>query len=183
MFLRDYIDWADQIDEYKESPSLADPNTWGYETLGKVKLPKIKITNATPGTEGYSSIRNPILVKWAQYTWPFLSFVDAKIQTQAPGQQCLPHLDFLNDYLKNVCAHNPELYDRKHSLQKPGVNVWRLFVAIEDQVPGQRFTINNKEWHWQEGDCIRLNNWQALHSTRNDSDTVRSIVKVTGIAL
>ena len=93
------------------------------------------------------------------------------------------HLDFLNDYLENVCAEDTELYDREHSLQKPGVNVWRMFVALNDQIEGQRFIINNEDWHWQEGDCIRLNNWQALHSTSNDSDTDRSIIKVTGIAI
>jgi len=58
-----------------------------------------------------------------------------------------------------------------------------MFVALNDQVYGQKFIINGKEWQWQEGDCIRLNNWQALHSTSNESDTPRSIIKITGIAL
>ena len=183
MFLRDYINWANQIDEYQEGPKLANPKAWGYEKLGKVKFPRLQIEDPTPGDEGYSSIRNPILVKWAKHTWPFLKFVDAKIQIQTPGQRCSPHLDFLNDYLENVCTEEPELYDREHSLQKPGVNVWRMFVALNDQIEGQRFIINDEEWHWQEGDCIRLNNWQALHSTSNDSDTARSIIKITGIAI
>ena len=183
MFLRDYINWAKNIDEYQEGPKLANPKAWAYEKLGKVRLPKLKIKNATPGDEGYSSVRSPMLVKWAEYTWPFLKFVDAKIQIQSPGQSCDPHLDFLNDYLDNVCKQEPELYDREHSLQTPGVDVWRMFVAIDDQVEGQRFIINDKDWKWQGGDCIRLNNWQALHRTRNDSATDRSIVKITGIAI
>lgn len=181
MFLRDYIKWAENIDEYQEGPKLAKPKAWAYEKLGKVKLPKLKIKNATPGDEGYSSMRSPMLVKWAEYTWPFLKFVDAKIQIQFPGQSCEPHLDFLNDYLDNVCTQAPELYDREHSLETPGVDVWRMFVAADDQVKGQRFVINNKDWIWKAGDCIRLNNWQALHSTQNNSRVPRSIIKITGM--
>ena len=184
MFLRDYINWANQIDEYKESPKFANSEAWGYKDLGKVKLPKFQIdNNPTPGDEGYASVRDPMIVEWAKNTWPNLKFVDAKIQIQTPGQQCSPHLDFLNDHLHKVCAEEPELYNKKHSIDKPCVDVWRMFVALNDQVYGQKFIINGKEWQWQEGDCIRLNNWQALHSTSNESDTPRSIIKITGIAL
>jgi hypothetical protein len=56
-----------------------------------------------------------------------------------------------------------------------------MFVAMDDQIPGQRFIINGQDWHWTAGDCIRLNNWQALHSTINNSVTPRSLIKITGI--
>jgi hypothetical protein len=182
MNLGEYIKWAKEIDEYQHSPELCDPGAWGFKNFGKVKLPKFKIDDSpTTGGQGYSSIRNPMLVKWAKYTWPFLDFVESKIQIQFPGQECKPHLDLLNDYLENVCAELPVLKLRQHSLQKPGVDVYRMFVAMDDQIPGQRFIINGQDWHWTAGDCIRLNNWQALHSTINNSVTPRSLIKITGI--
>ena len=36
-------------------------------------------------------------------------------------------------------------------------------------------------WKWTKGQCIRLNNWQALHWTQNKSDRDRLLIKVTGI--
>jgi len=182
MLLRDYIEWAQNINEYEQSPRIANPSAWGFKNLGKVELPQIKnLKQPIPGNEGYSSIRDELLTRWARYTWPYLKCVDAKIQIQNPGQECKPHLDFLGHYLKNVCETIPGLLQIDHSLDSPGVDVWRMFVAIDDQVDGQKFVINNKHWIWKSGDCIRLNNWQALHYTKNKSKTNRSIIKVTGI--
>ena len=54
-------------------------------------------------------------------------------------------------------------------------------IAVEDQVWGQRFVINDWDWIWKAGDCMRLNNWQALHWTENTSKKDRTIIKVTGV--
>ena len=75
----------------------------------------------------------------------------------------------------------PGLLNVEHTLEKPGIDVWRMFVAIEDHVDGHIFAVNNKEWKWTKGQCMRLNNWQALHWTKNDSDQDRVIIKITGI--
>ena len=77
-------------------------------------------------------------------------------------------------------AH-PGLLKLKHSLDAPALDIWRMFIAVEDQVLGQRFVINDKDWAWKEGDCMRLNNWQALHWTTNTSNKMRTIIKVTGV--
>ena len=180
--LRKYIEWTKQINDYKTAPEVADPKAWGFEDLGQIKLPTaINLENATPGDEGYSSIRNDNLIEWAESTWPDLKCVDAKIQIQRPNEECKPHLDFLGDYLERVCESMPIMYGVLHSLEKPGLDVWRMFVAIDDHVPGQIFSINEKKWQWKSGDCIRLNNWQALHWTKNESKVDRAIIKITGI--
>ena len=182
MYLRDYIKWTKQIDEYKDSPSLANPNAWGFKLLGKIQTPKLEnLGQPTAGSEGYSSLRHDLLTKWARATWPFLKCLDAKIQIQLPNEDCRPHLDFLGYYLEQVCESLPGLKNISHSLHRPGIDVWRLFVAIDDQIDGQRFVINNNDWSWNAGDCIRLNNWQALHWTQNNSQVARSIIKITGI--
>ena len=182
MNLKEYISWANTLDEYKDSASLADLNAWGYEVLpGNYKVPKLNLDNATKGSEGYDSIRNKFITHWAKDKWPFLNCIDAKIQIQRPGEECKPHLDFLNDYLEKVCETLPGLLNVEHSLEKPGINIWRMFVAVEDHIDGHIFSVNNKEWKWQKGQCIRLNNWQALHWTKNTSDVDRVIIKITGL--
>jgi hypothetical protein len=52
---------------------------------------------------------------------------------------------------------------------------------MENHAPGQVFSVNNNEWTWKAGDCMRLNNWQALHWTKNESNIDRSLIKITGI--
>ena len=182
MLLRNYIAWAQKIDQYKESLEIADPSTWGFKTLPKIKLPRLtELPLPVLGDEGYSSIRNDSITNWARDKWPHLQCLDAKIQIQKPGEECKPHLDFLGDYLENVCQTMPGLLNVEHSFHVPGLDVWRMFIAIEDQVDGQIFSINNKNWTWKTGDCMRLNNWQALHWTKNESKIDRSLIKITGI--
>ena len=77
-------------------------------------------------------------------------------------------------------AH-PGLLNLQHSLDAPAIDVWRMFMAVDDQEPGQRFVINNEDWTWKAGDCMRLNNWRALHWTENTSKNNRTIIKVTGV--
>jgi hypothetical protein len=182
MKLKEYIKWANSIDEYETAPDLADLNSWGYEILpGSVRLPKFDLNNSVAGTEGYSSIRNDKITAWAKVTWPFLKCIDAKIQIQKPGEVCKPHLDFLGYYLEDVCEHYPKLLRVEHTLKNPGVDVWRMFVAVDNHVEGQIFNINNEDWKWSKNECIRLNNWQALHWTENKSKVDRVIIKITGI--
>jgi len=181
MNLKEYIEWTKTIDDYKDGEKLANINAWGFEKLEKVDVPKIKIENFEKGSEGYSSIRYSILTDWAKATWPDLKFIDAKIQVQKPGEVCNPHLDFLGYYLEDVCMAHPGLLKLKHSFESPAIDVWRMFIAVEDQIPGHIFLINNVKWRWKKGDCMRLNNWQALHSTKNTSNKMRTIIKVTGV--
>ena len=183
MNLKEYIAWSKTIDDYKEGEKLANINAWGFKKLEKVTIPKIKIENFAKGNEGYSSIRYSVLTDWAKATWPDLKFIDAKIQVQKSGEVCHPHLDFLSLYLEDVCMAHPGLLKLKHSLDAPALDIWRMFIAVEDQVLGQRFVINDKDWAWKKGDCMRLNNWQALHWTTNTSNKIRTIIKVTGVKL
>lgn len=182
MNLKEYINWTTSIDDYETAPKVADTSAWGFEVMpGSYRIPKLKLENASKGNEGYDSIRNDLVTNWAKVTFPFLKCIDAKIQIQRPGESCKPHLDFLGEYLQNVCETLPGLLKVKHSLQEPGIDVWRMFVAVEDHVDGHIFNINNKEWKWTKGECIRLNNWQALHWTKNTSNLDRVILKITGI--
>jgi len=182
MKLKEYISWANKLDEYQDSATLADLNAWGYEVLpGNYRTPKFNLDNPEKGTEGYDSIRNDLITNWARVKFPFLKCINAKIQIQKPGEECKPHLDFLGDYLEDVCLSLPGLLNLEHTLEKPGVDVWRMFVAIEDHIDGHIFNVNNEEWKWTKGECMRLNNWQALHWTKNTSDVDRVIIKITGI--
>jgi len=181
MNLKEYITWTKTIDDYKDGGKLANVNAWGFKKLKKVNVPKIKIENFEKGGEGYSSIRYNILTNWAKDTWPDLQFIDAKIQIQKPGQVCDPHLDFLGYYLEDICMAHPGLLKLEHSLETPAIDIWRMFIAVDDQVWGQRFIINDWDWIWKAGDCMRLNNWQALHWTKNTSKKIRTIIKVTGV--
>jgi len=182
MNLKEYISWANKLDEYQDSATLADLTSWGFEVMpGNYRIPKLNLDNATKGTEGYDSIRNDLITNWAKTTFSFLKCIDAKIQIQRPNESCSPHLDFLNDYLQNVCESMPGLLNVEHALDKPGIDVWRLFVAVDNHVEGQIFSANNKEWKWAKGECMRLNNWQALHWTKNNSNKDRVLIKITGI--
>ena len=182
MKLSDYIEWTRHINDYDISPQVANPDTWDFKVLDKIELPKqLNFENAIQGDEGYSSIRNDSITNWARDKWPHLQCLDAKIQIPKPGEECKPHLDFLGDYLEKVCQTMPGLLNVEHSFHVPGLDVWRMFIAIEDQVDGQIFSINNKNWTWKTGDCMRLNNWQALHWTKNESKIDRSLIKITGI--
>jgi hypothetical protein len=181
MNLKNYINWTKEIDDYKTAPSVANVNAWGYKVLGNVKFPDIDLSNPTHGNEGYSSIRNDKLSVWARETWADLQCVNAKIQIQRPGEKCHPHLDFLGEYLESVCETMPGLLKLEHSLEKPALDVWRMFVAMEDHIPGHVFSINDQCWEWTKGECIRLNNWQALHWTENTSTVDRKIIKITGV--
>ena len=95
MKLKEYIKWANNLDEYQDSATLADLNAWGFEVMpGSYRIPKLNLDNATKGTEGYDSIRNDLISNWAKVTFPFLKCLDAKIQIQRPGESCKPHLIF-----------------------------------------------------------------------------------------
>ena len=181
MNLKNYIEWTETVDEYKVSLELADKHAWGFKSMNNVRFPKFNLDDPTDGGEGYHSVRNERITQWARMVWPELSCIEAKIQIQKPGEECSPHLDLVGEYLRGVCDTLPGLLKVAHTLKQPGVDLWRLFVATEDHVDGQIFNINDVQWKWQKGDCIRLNNWQALHWTKNDSDTDRIILKITGI--
>tara|TARA_B100000927_G_C16396827_1_gene441682 strand:+ start:344 stop:907 length:564 start_codon:yes stop_codon:yes gene_type:complete len=182
MKLNEYISWANSLNEYQDSATLADSEAWGFEVLpGNYSTPKIDLKNVQTGDEGYDSVRNDLITNWAKVKWPFLECIDAKVQIQRPGEKCKPHLDFLGYYLENVCRKYPKLLRIDHTLQKPGIDVWRMFVAVDDHVTGQIFNVNNEEWKWTRGECMRLNNWQALHWTENKSTVDRVIIKITGV--
>ena len=181
MILKEYIKWTKTINDYETAPNVANTNTWGFKKLEKVNIPEIKIENAKEGDEGYWHFRSTVLTDWAKKNWTDLQFIEAKIQIQKPGQVCKPHLDFLGYYLEDICMAHPGLLKLKHSLDAPAIDIWRMFIAVEDQVWGQRFVINDWDWIWKAGDCMRLNNWQALHWTENTSKKDRTIIKVTGV--
>ena len=183
MNLKEYINWTKTINDYKTAPNVADTNAWGFERHGRVIVPEIQIKNAKEGDEGYWHFRNDTLNEWARKIWSNLQCVEAKIQIQKPNQICHPHLDFLGEYLEKISKLHPNILELEHSLDKPAIDVWRMFVAIDDHIPGQIFSIINKEWIWRACDCIRLNNWRALHWTKNTSKVDRAIIKITGINL
>ena len=73
MKLKEYIKWANNLDEYQDSATLADLNAWGFEVLpGSYRIPKLNLNKATKVTEGYDSIRNDLISNWAKITFPFL---------------------------------------------------------------------------------------------------------------
>ena len=183
MNLKEYIEWTKTINDYDVSPEIANASSWGFRELESVGVPKFDRANPLQGDEGYSSIRNDMISYWARKQWPQLKFVEAKIQIQRPGEICHPHLDLLGGYMERICETMPELLNSTHSLENPAVDVWRMFVAMDDHVQGQMFNINNRAWIWKAGDCIRLDNWQALHWTRNTSEKDRAIIKVTGVKI
>ena len=70
----------------------------------------------------------------------------------------------------------------KHSLANPGVDLHQLLIACDDQVDGQVIGFHNPgNWNWKKGDILRINTWRSLHWTKNTSNKVRVIIKVTGI--
>ena len=79
MKLKEYIKWANNLDEYQDSATLADLNAWGFEVMpGSYRIPKLNLNNATKGTEGYDSIRNDLISNWAKVTFPFLESSQVK---------------------------------------------------------------------------------------------------------
>ena len=191
MNLEDYIKWHRDLGHdglYDKSPELADPNAVSFKHIGNVDLPDVEhvyeksfMVHWRGGKRGYLSAYDDKLTEWAKKRWPALKFVKDKIQIQRPGGKVQPHLDLLGDYLSGVCDQIPWLKKVKHSLDKPGVDVHQMLIALDDQVDGQIFAFSDKNWNWKKGDCIRVNNWQALHWTENKSEKDRAIIKVQGI--
>lgn len=183
MKLSEYIAWARHTDHYLHSPYYADPSSWSWKTLEPVRIPKFDLPQLPKGTEGYSSYHDEKLQRWAELTWRDLSYIKCSIQIQYPGECCYPHLDLLGEFLAKVAVKHPELLGTEHSLSNPTLDCRRMFVAMEDQVLGQRFVINNQDWKWKKGDCISMNPWTALHHTENKSDKPRALIKITAIRL
>ena len=191
MNLKEYIDWHKELGYdgvYNISPELADPTAVGFKKMERVSFPKIQnlydkgnLGEWRGVNEQYLGITDDKLTLWAQKKWPFLKFVKAKIQIQRPGERVKPHLDFCGDYLRIVSEQIPWLLKVKHTLEKPGIDIWRMSIAMEDQLEGQIFAFNNQNWEWKKGDCIRINTWRALHWTENKSKKDRPILKITGI--
>lgn len=183
MTLAEYIRWATSTDHYLESPYHADINAWSWQELPAVKLPQLDIPELAKGSEGYSSYRTTKLQRWAELTWRDLSHIKCSVQVQQPGEVCHPHLDLLGEYLQQVAEQHPTLLEQPHSLHNPTVDCRRMFVAVEDQKPGQRFVINGKDWQWRQGDCISMNPWTALHHTANTGSHSRALIKITAVKL
>jgi len=202
MNLREYIDWCDTIDCYKDSDQYGDTDSWAYtncpltdsERKHILQLYEKKIKPniediSVKGNEGYDHIYNDVLQAWADRQYKSnirscgcgqFSRVEAKIQVQQPGEQCDPHIDLLPGFLDKICQERPALNYVKHSLQRPAVECFRIFIALEDHVDGQIFDINGHQWKWRAGDQIKMNPWTAIHYTKNVSDIPRPLIKITG---
>ena len=188
MNLKEFIEWHKTIDVYELSPKIADKKSWGFMGMGNLELPDIKDLYDKAEDEvwrgermEYLAIYDDVITKWAEKTWPFLRCVQAKIQIQQPGEGVRPHLDLCGTYLESVVKEIPWMAKRRHSIDEPGVDIYRMVVAMEDHVEGQQFVFGNQEWTWKKGDCVRINALQSLHWTKNNSKVNRPMIKITAI--
>jgi len=195
--LQEYIDWYQTLafeDMYDKYLELHDPAVPGFVLPGNVSIPTDLINdimNNNPdgepteflGVESKYQVQyDDRLLQWAQEQFPNLKFVKCRLQIQKPGEEVRKHMDLLGEYLKGVCENIPWLKKIKHSLANPGVDLHQLLIACDDQVDGQVIGFHNPgNWNWKKGDILRINTWRSLHWTKNTSNKVRVIIKVTGI--
>lgn len=193
MNVNEYIAWCHGIDQYRDSREHGSASSWGFRSqpLSEIERKQVlqvykqlrptlaEITEA--GHEGYDHVRADILNTWAQRQYrDIMTRVEAKIQIQRPGERCEPHIDMLPGFLEKIVKERPDVGERAHTLDHPGVECFRLFVAMEDHVPGQVFEINGQQWQWRAGDQITMDPWRAIHHTENNSDNDRVLLKITG---
>ena len=78
---------------------------------------------------------------------------------QEPGKKISPHVDSLVGHISKWIKIDPSINELEHTMESPNPNLKavRYFIACEDHVPGQNFTINDKKWIWKRGNAISLN--------------------------
>ena len=84
--------------------------------------------------------------------------------------------------MKPVVFH--ELLGERHFAKVQPATFVKLTQRYRNQDAAKTVSLdklNNEEWKWSKGECMRLNNWQALHWTENTSNIDRVILKITGI--
>ena len=195
MKLRDYVklDSAmDTIDQYQDTAKYADLTQPGWKELGNVEVPDMSFLTAITDDyrckkhlpeDQYYYGRHDKLTEWGKKTFPNVRLQDVRIQMQEPGKKISPHVDSLVGHMAKWIEIDPSIGELEHTMENPNPNLKavRYFIACEDHVPGQNFTINDKKWIWKKGDAISLNVWRGLHFTNNDSNQDRYIIKITGI--
>jgi hypothetical protein len=197
MNLGEYIDWYESLsyDEmFAKYREIADPNVPGYLPMGKVNLPEELINEMTTrkpdrqpeylGVKSqYRVVDDNRLLRWAEKQFSNLKFVDCRMQSQMPGEKVPEHIDLLGFYLKTVTKQAPWLRKIQHSIDRPGIDVYQLIIACDDQIDGQVFGFDNPgNWNWTKGECIRVNTWRGMHWTENKSNKIRNVLKVRGIS-
>ena len=145
-----------------------------------------KITNSNRSDHKdvtYTLGKHELLDTWATTQFPNLMYKQTYAQLQKPGEQVLPHVDTLHSQIKNWINEDPSLANIEHSMEHPNPNfkAVRYFIAVEDNIDGQDFILNNKKWIWKKGDCIKLNVWTTEHHTANNSHVDRYMLKITAI--
>ena len=192
MKLFEYVEHMDNknFDYYHDTLQYANYDLPGYTFVKNVSVPPLnfikKITNSNRSDHKdvtYTLGTHELLDKWATTQFPNLMYKQTYAQLQKPGEQVLPHVDTLHSQIKNWINEDPSLADIEHSMDNPNPNfkAVRYFIAVEDNVDGQDFILNNKKWTWKKGDCIRLNVWTTEHHTANNSAVDRYMLKITAI--
>lgn len=194
MQLKDYIkqDYVNNLDYYKDTIGYADLKQPGFTKLNSVEVPDIEFIKEITKDERsdghnnnnvYTYGKHAALSLWAKTTFPNIKFQDCRVQLQKPGDKVDAHVDTLLGHIEKWIELDPSLGELEHSMENPNPNLKavRYFIACEDHVQGQNFTINNEKWIWKQGDAISLNVYRGLHFTNNESNQDRYIIKITGI--
>ncbi len=192
MKLSEYVEHLDNknFDYYQDTLRYANYDLPGYTFVKNVSVPSLdfikKITNNNRSDHKdvtYTLGKHELLDTWARTQFPNLMYKQTYAQLQKPGEQVLPHVDTLHTQIKSWINEDPSLANIEHSMDNPNPNfkAVRYFVAVEDNIDGQDFILNNKKWIWKKGDCIRLNVWTTEHHTANKSDVDRYMLKITAI--
>lgn len=192
MKLSEYVEHMDNknFDYYHDTLQYANYDLPGYTFVKNVSVPSLdfikKITNSNRSDHKdvtYTLGKHELLDTWARTQFPNLMYKQTYAQLQKPGEQVLPHVDTLHTQIKSWINEDPSLANIEHSMDNPNPNfkAVRYFVAVEDNIDGQDFILNNKKWIWKKGDCIRLNVWTTEHHTANNSDVDRYMLKITAI--
>ena len=182
----------DTIDQYQDTAKYADLTQPGWKELGNVEVPDMSFLTVITDDyrckkhlpeDQYYYGKHDELTEWGKKTFPNVKFQDVRIQMQEPGKKISPHVDSLVGHITKWIEIDPSIGELEHTMESPNPNLKavRYFIACEDHVPGQNFTINDKKWIWKKGDAISLNVWRGLHFTNNDSNQDRYIIKLTGI--
>tara|TARA_A100000172_G_scaffold70594_1_gene50994 strand:- start:5618 stop:6205 length:588 start_codon:yes stop_codon:yes gene_type:complete len=192
MKLSEYVEHLDNknFDYYQDTLQYANYDLPGYTFVKNVSVPSLdfikKITNSNRSDHKdvtYTLGKHELLDTWATTQFPNLMYKQTYAQLQKPGEQVLPHVDTLHSQIKNWINEDPSLANIEHSMEHPNPNfkAVRYFIAVEDNIDGQDFILNNKKWIWKKGDCIKLNVWTTEHHTANNSHVDRYMLKITAI--
>ena len=146
-----------------------------HREIGICPLPKFypkKVFEFNDKLMGADISREPKIKEWLLTSQPDMEHVDVKWLMSKPGTIVTSHWD--------TDAHWRENYLPKE-IDPDVEDVIRRIIFVTDWEQGQDWSFEDKIYTgWKRGTCVEWA-WWAKHGTKNTSDKIRVLIKLTGV--